>query len=82
MRQALRDPFVPKGEAAEAYTVLIDALDEYQSKIAALGPGQRAVDRRYRDNLKAEFVGFGDVWADAYPQYASFWSTVVKLTVE
>jgi|DEB0MinimDraft_10_1074344.scaffolds.fasta_scaffold01698_3 hypothetical protein len=82
MRQALRDPFVPKGEAAEAYTVLIDALDEYQSKIAALGPGQRAVDRRYRDNLKAQFVGFGDVWADAYPQYASFWSTVVKLTVE
>jgi len=82
MRQALNDPFVPKGEATEAYRVLINALDEYESKLAALGPGQRAVDRRYRDNLKAEFVGFGDVWADAYPQYASFWSTVVKLTVE
>lgn len=81
MRQALRDPNTPDGEAKEAFTMLIDRLDDYLARRAAVGPGERASDRRTREQLRNYFLDWGNAWADAYQPYATFWSTVVKLTV-
>ena len=81
MRQALRDPNTPRGEAYDAFSMLINKLDEYLARKAAVGFGQGVADRRTREQLKNYFLDWGQAWAEVHEPYATFWSTVVKLTV-